>query len=74
MDLWHLLLYAVASILALRSLVSLMTHHKRQYQKQLQAEAALRTLEETADETADGAESQDQPKEAQPAETSEAAA
>jgi hypothetical protein len=35
MDVWHLLLYAMASLLALRSLMSLMTVHRQQFQQQL---------------------------------------
>jgi len=38
MDVWHLALYAVASFLALRSLISLMTQHKRRYIQGLLAE------------------------------------
>ncbi|HID23520.1 MAG TPA: hypothetical protein EYP14_14140 [Planctomycetaceae bacterium] len=42
MELWLLLLYAVASFLALQSLVSLMTHHKRAYASQYLAEELAR--------------------------------
>jgi hypothetical protein len=37
MDVWQLGLYAVASLLALRSLASLMTSHKHQYHEQMMA-------------------------------------
>ena len=35
MDVWQLVLYAVAAFLALRSLISLMTHHRRRFRRQL---------------------------------------
>ncbi len=35
MNIWHLLLYAFASLLALRSLASLMTQHRRESERQL---------------------------------------
>lgn len=34
--LWHIALYTVGTVLALRSLVSLMANHKRGYERQLQ--------------------------------------
>ena len=34
MDVWHLILYAVASFLALRSLISLMSQHRLQFRQQ----------------------------------------
>ncbi|NOX53901.1 MAG: hypothetical protein GXP27_05575 [Planctomycetes bacterium] len=54
MELWLLLLYAVASFLALRSLVSLMTHHKRVYAGQYLAEELARRKREKAGRQADG--------------------
>jgi hypothetical protein len=42
MDVWHLGLYALASFLALRSLVSLMTQHRSQIKKKLLRELELR--------------------------------
>ena len=47
MDVWQLTLYAVASLLALKSLISLMTHHRRQFQRQLVLEYQ-RELQQTA--------------------------
>lgn len=38
MDVWQLILYAAASLLALRSLVSLMAHHKVRYERHVMAE------------------------------------
>jgi len=38
MDVWNLILYVVASLLALKSLVSLMTHHKKVVVQQLAVE------------------------------------
>lgn len=35
MDVWQLILYVGASLLALQSLVSLMAHHRQQHRKQL---------------------------------------
>ena len=35
MDVWQLILYVGASLLALQSLVSLMTQHRRQHRRQL---------------------------------------
>ena len=35
MDVWQLILYMGASLLALSSLVSLMSHHRRQHRQQL---------------------------------------
>jgi hypothetical protein len=35
MDVWQLILYVGASLLALSSLVSLMSHHRRQHRRQL---------------------------------------
>ncbi len=35
MDVWNLILYVVASVLALKSLASLMTHHKKVVVQQL---------------------------------------
>ena len=39
MDVWQLVLYLAASVLALRSLVSLMASHKQQYKRELVAVA-----------------------------------
>lgn len=38
MDVWNLVLYVVASLLALKSLASLMTHHKKVVIQQLAIE------------------------------------
>ncbi|QDT97467.1 hypothetical protein [Gimesia aquarii] len=38
MDVWNLVLYVVASLLALKSLASLMTHHKKVVAHQLALE------------------------------------
>ncbi|QDT42926.1 hypothetical protein Pan241w_30210 [Gimesia alba] len=38
MDVWNLILYVVASLLALKSLASLMTHHKKVVVQQLAIE------------------------------------
>ncbi|QDT88918.1 hypothetical protein [Gimesia algae] len=38
MDVWNLVLYVVASLLALKSLASLMTHHKKVVVQQLAIE------------------------------------
>ncbi len=38
MDVWNLVLYVVASLLALKSLASLMTHHKKVVAQQLAIE------------------------------------
>ncbi|HAW26685.1 hypothetical protein [Gimesia maris] len=38
MDVWNLILYVVASLLALKSLASLMTHHKKVVVQQLALE------------------------------------
>lgn len=38
MDVWNLVLYVVASVLALKSLASLMTHHKKVVVQQLAIE------------------------------------
>ena len=35
MDVWQSILYVGASLLALNSLVSLMSHHRRQHRRQL---------------------------------------
>ena len=42
MDVWQLVLYAVASLLALKSLTSLMTDHKVRFKKRLVAEELMR--------------------------------
>ncbi|MCA9117538.1 MAG: hypothetical protein KDA79_20855 [Planctomycetaceae bacterium] len=41
MDVWHLLLYSAASFLALKSLVSLMTHQRQVAFRQLMLEDHL---------------------------------
>ena len=38
MDVWNLILYVIASLLALKSLASLMTHHKKVVIQQLALE------------------------------------
>lgn len=38
MDVWNLILYVIASLLALKSLASLMTHHKKVVVQQLAVE------------------------------------
>jgi len=42
MEIWPLILYVAASLFALRSLISLMTQHKRTYTQQLIAEEVAR--------------------------------
>ena len=54
MELWLLLLYAIASFLALRSLVSLMTHHKRVYAGQYLAEELARRKREKSERPPEG--------------------
>jgi len=58
MDVWQLILYGVASILALKSLLVLMEYHKRRYTQQLlserqdgQQQADDETPQETGDRT-----------------------
>lgn len=48
MGLWHLALYTVAVVLALRSLVSLMVSHRRVYHERLVAEEVARRKAEKA--------------------------
>jgi len=43
MDVWNLVLYVVASVLALKSLASLMTHHKKIVVRQLAIEYTQET-------------------------------
>ncbi|MCH9652236.1 MAG: hypothetical protein K0U86_23110 [Planctomycetes bacterium] len=43
MDVWNLILYVVASVLALKSLASLMTHHKKVVVQQLAIEYTQET-------------------------------
>jgi len=43
MDVWNLVLYVVASVLALKSLASLMTHHKKVVVQQLAIEYTQET-------------------------------
>lgn len=38
MDIWHAVLYAVASFLAVKSLIGLMVAHRRRYWQQLTSE------------------------------------
>ncbi len=45
MDVSQLVLYAVASLLALKSLTSLMTDHKARFKRQLVAEELMRQKE-----------------------------
>ena len=56
MEVWQLILYAVASLLALRSLTSLMTSHRDQTRYKLSIDARQRELQrrraEQANETA----------------------
>ena len=47
MDVWQLAMYSGASFLALKSLISLMAHHRRQFQRQLVLEYQ-RELQQTA--------------------------
>ena len=64
MDLWNLILYAVASFLALQSLISLMSHHRQQFRRQMaheyqqQQESAAKAAQNPPAEagTADAAE------------------
>jgi predicted tellurium resistance membrane protein TerC len=46
MDVWQLVLYAVASFLALRSLISLMAHHRRHFHHQMMAEEHQKAVRE----------------------------
>lgn len=46
MDVWILVLYGVASFLALRSLIVLMANHKHEYTEQVQREEAVRRQRE----------------------------
>ena len=48
MDGWYLALYAVAALLALQSLLWLMTNHKRQFTRKLMAEEAAKRKAEAA--------------------------
>ena len=68
MDGWHLFLYAIAALLALQSLVSLMTNHKRQFAKELVAR------EEARRKTAAGAKSRKENKEEQDGQADQVAA
>ena len=66
MDVWNLILYAVASFLALRSLISLMSHHRQQFRRQT-------ALEQQQQESAAKA-AQNPPTESGTAEAAETAA
>ncbi len=46
MDVWILVLYGVASFLALRSLIVLMANHKHEFTEQVRREDALRRHQE----------------------------
>jgi len=59
MDVWQMVLYVVASLLALRTLFALATHHKRQYLLQLVAEEQERRLQKAAQAKAERKDEQD---------------
>ena len=67
MDVWNLILYAVASFLALRSLISLMTHHRQQIRRQA-------AIEYQQQQENDAKAAQNPPTEADAAEAAETAA
>ena len=50
MELWELLLYAVASLLALRSLIVLMIHHKHAYMAEFFAEEVERRKKKASEQ------------------------
>ena len=56
MDIWQLLLFAAASVLALRSLVSLMAHHKQYFRNEMMAReaAALRRPTKKSEQSESG--------------------
>ncbi len=66
MDVWQLILYVGASLLALNSLVSLMSHHRRQHRRQL--------LLEYKQQLADNPEPEESAAESKVSEPAEAAA
>ena len=59
MDSLFLILYAGATFLALRSLISLMTHHRSQYRQQLAIENQVKLNELAARKKAEVEESSD---------------
>lgn len=59
MDTWMLGLYAVATLLALKSLVSLMSHHRQVYRKRRTTERAVESLKSTAEAAASEKDSSD---------------
>jgi hypothetical protein len=59
MDSLFLILYAGATFLALRSLVSLMTHHKIHYRQQLEIENQVNLKAQAAGKKAEAEESAD---------------
>ena len=65
MDVWHLLLYSFASLLALRSLLLLMANHKRQHKEQLVAEHRKQQREAQIQKQAQQAEAEQQAKKLQ---------
>lgn len=52
MDLWHVILFAVASLLALRSFVTLTSHHQRSTLQRLLREQKERLQQQAAAEAA----------------------
>lgn len=63
MDVWNLFLYVIASLLALKSLASLMTHHKKvvvqqlalEYTQEVAPKGKKSAQDQTADQQADTA-------------------
>lgn len=48
MSLWHVLVYVVATALALRSLISLMAHHRQHHRRQLSRQRLIQSRAELA--------------------------
>ena len=59
MDSLFLILYAGATFLALRSLISLMTQHRTNYRQQLAIESQIKLKEESARKKTEAEESSD---------------
>ena len=58
MDLWQLGLYAAASLLALKSLTTLMTNHRMIVRRDAAIQARLRNMAQEAEEKSNAAEQQ----------------
>lgn len=61
MEVWHLLLYSAASFLALKSLASLMTHHRQTVYRQMLLEEYARSQQQQAEQKRAEREAQSQP-------------